>query len=99
MKKVLNILFALIPFIGVSQINKQINSDAFVLKADATGLERNYKTDLSPIAIEIATLLNKPNDFKVFDYGLYLYNTQIITGVDELLAKIKKNLIWTVHII
>ena len=90
MKKVLNILFALIPFIGVSQINKQINSDAFVLKADATGLERNYKTDLSPIAIEIATLLNKPNDFKVFDYGLYLNNTQIITGVDELLAKIKK---------
>jgi hypothetical protein len=86
MRNLLSILCFLLPFLVVAQTN---NPKCFILKSDITGFERKYETDLNPISCEIATLLGKPDSFKVFDYGLYLHLTNIIGAVEDVMIRIK----------
>jgi hypothetical protein len=85
MSKLLRILAFLLPILVKAQTN---TPDCYVLKSDATGFERTYEPKLEPIACQIANILDKPNDFKVFDYGLYLHLTAITGAVDDVLTKI-----------
>ena len=86
MRNLLSILCFLLPILVTAQTN---TPDCYVLKSDATGFERNYETKLEPIACQIANILDKPNDFKVFDYGLYLHLTSITGAVEDVMTKVK----------
>lgn len=84
MRNLLKILFFFLPILVVAQPNT-----CYILKTDATGFERNYQANLNPIACEIATLLEKPNDFKVFDYGLYLHTIAITGALEDILKLVE----------